>query len=154
MTMFTLLRRRHRDSRGQSLVEFSLVLIPFLFLLLGIADLGRGIYVNNGVAQAAREIARVTSVHPCTGSPCTLGTSPETAGVVATQKGLVPGLADPAASIAFQCTTIADTAQANTSCMSGDFVRVTVSVPFGVATPVLGFIAPRTLSSVSHVQLP
>ena len=56
--------RRGRD-RGQSLVEFSLVLIPFLLILMGIIDLGRGIYTYNGVAQAARELARVTSVHTC-----------------------------------------------------------------------------------------
>jgi hypothetical protein len=32
----------------------------------------------------------VTSVHPCSGTPCTLGTSPETAAVIATQKTMVP----------------------------------------------------------------
>ena len=38
-------------------------LIIFLLLLFGVVDLGRGIYQFNGVSQAAREIARVTSVH-------------------------------------------------------------------------------------------
>ncbi len=51
MTMTTTKRR----DRGQALVEFSLILIPFLWILMGIVDLGRGIYIYNGVNQAARE---------------------------------------------------------------------------------------------------
>lgn len=148
-------RFRHpRDSRGQALVEFSLVLIPFLFLLMGIADLGRGIYAYNGVAEAAREIARVTSVHPCTGSPCTLGNSPETQSVIDTQEGLVPGLAGPGGVIAIQCTDVTDTSLSNTDCQGGEFVRVTVSVPFSPVTPLVGLAGPITLSSVSHIEIP
>ncbi len=50
---------------------------------MGIVDLGRGIYIYNGVNQAARELARVTSVHLCdvNAATCTIGTSPETADV-------------------------------------------------------------------------
>ncbi|MBI3748590.1 MAG: pilus assembly protein [Chloroflexi bacterium] len=149
--------RRHRSGsskRGQALVEFSIVLIPFLFILMGIIDLGRGIYVNNGVSQAAREIARVTSVHPCNSGSCTLGNSTETTAVVNTQKSLVPGLADPTASIVYQCVDIRDQNLSNTACRSGDFVRVTVSVPFRVVTPLLSLAGPFTLASVSHIQLP
>ena len=51
----------------------------FLLLLFGVVDLGRGIYQFNGVSQAAREIARVTSVHRGTACPPTC-TSPETRG--------------------------------------------------------------------------
>ncbi len=147
-------RRSAERSRGQSLVEFSLVLIPFMFLLLGIVDLGRGIYIYNGVGQAAREIARTTSVHSCTGSPCTLGDSPETAATVATQKVLVPGLSDASAVIAYQCVNLLDAAQSNTACVSQEFVRVTVSVQFQVLTPLLGLAGPMTFSSISHIQIP
>lgn len=147
-------RRGSEPSRGQSLVELSLVLIPFMFLLLGIVDLGRGIYIYNGVGQAAREIARTTSVHSCTGSPCTLGNSPETAATVATQKNLVPGLSDATAVIAYQCVDILDAAQSNTACVSQDFVRVTVSVRFQVLTPLLGLAGPMTFNSTSHIQIP
>ena len=89
-------RRRQARSRGQSLVEFSLVVVPFVFIMMGIFDLGRGIYMMNGTAEAAREIARVTSVHsgcPLNAVSCDLGSSTETASVVATQRRLVPGLA-------------------------------------------------------------
>lgn len=78
-------------SRGQALVEFSLALIVFLLLVMGTVDFGVAIYQYNGVSQAAREIARVTSVHP--GIP--LGTDPLIAPVVATQQGLIPGLSAP-----------------------------------------------------------
>ena len=85
---------RRPDERGQALVEFSLAIIVFLMLLMGVFDLGMGIYKFNGVSQAAREIARAASVHPCTNpDACTLGDSAEVAAVVATQKALVPGLA-------------------------------------------------------------
>lgn len=141
-------------SRGQALVEFSLVLVPFLFILMGIADLGRGIYTYNGVAEAAREIARATSVHPCSGSPCTLGNSSQTQAVIVTQEGLVPGLGGPGSIINIQCTDVTDASLSNTSCGPGDFVRVTVSVPFSPATPFSGVLGPITLSSTSHIEIP
>ncbi len=140
------MRRVHRDRRGQGLVEFSLILIPFLMLMMGVFDLGRGIYANNAVAQAAREIARVTSVHP----GATIGGSVETADAIATQRRIVLGLSDPAASITFSCTDMSGTAA---DCEPGNFVRVQVSVPFQVLTPLLSMVAPSTLSSTSHVQI-
>ena len=92
------IRRRKTRSRGQALVEFSLVIIPFVFIMMGIFDLGRGIYMMNGTAQAAREIARVASVHSgCPqGSPdtCDMGLSTEIANVVATQRRMLPGHVD------------------------------------------------------------
>jgi hypothetical protein len=121
---------------------------------MGIVDLGRGIYTNNAVAEAAREIARVTSVHPCTGSPCTLGNSPETLGVVNTQRALVPAFDGSAATLAIQCVDLADTTRDNNDCRPSQFVRVTVTVPFRVVTPLLGSLGPFTLSSISHIELP
>jgi hypothetical protein len=56
------LRRRLRTRRGQSLVEFALILPLFLILLLGILDLGRGVAAYNSVANAARSAARVAIV--------------------------------------------------------------------------------------------
>jgi Flp pilus assembly protein TadG len=52
-------RRRHR---GQGLVEFSLVIVPFLLILFGIIDVGRLVYLNSTLSQAAREGARLGSV--------------------------------------------------------------------------------------------
>ena len=155
MTTLQTTSRRDRG-RGQALVEFSLVLIPFLLILMGIFDLGRGIYMNNGVSEAAREIARVTSVHTCKTSPCTLGNSLETAAVIAVQKGLVPGLGSAASSITYTCTSISDQTIVPTAgaCPSGYFVKVTVTVPYQPITPLLSMVAPSTLSSTAHIQVP
>lgn len=56
------LRRRHPRSPGQSLVEFALVLPVFLFMLFGLIDVGRFVYLNSTLSQAAREGARLGSV--------------------------------------------------------------------------------------------
>lgn len=150
---------RHRmrgpeQERGQALVEFSLVLIPFLLILMAIVDGGRAIFIYNGASQAAREVARVTSVYPCDPANCTLGNHAKTLAVIATQKRLVPGLAAPGATIALQCTDMVDANISNADCRSGDFVRVSVSIPFAVLTPVINMFAPSALSSTTHIQLP
>jgi Flp pilus assembly protein TadG len=156
----TALRRsgaRHTNhQRGQALVEFSLALIPFLLILMGIFDLGRGIYMNNGVSEAAREIARATAVHPCDTSSCSLGNSTETLAVIGTQKGLIPGMGSPSSSVTFACTTVSDVVvvPANSPCDSGDYVRVTVQVPFSVLTPILSMVTPSTLQATAHIQVP
>ena len=150
------MRRVRRRDRGQALVEFSLVLIPFLWILMGIVDLGRGIYIYNGVNQAARELARVTSVHTCDESAptCTIGTSAETAAVAATQANLVPGLGGAGSTVAYACTTVTDAALSPVDCPSDSFVRVTVTVPFSAVTPFLGGFLPSSLSSASHIEIP
>lgn len=145
---------RSEQDRGQALVEFSLVLIPFLVILMAIVDGGRALYMYNGASQSAREVARVTSVYPCDPSNCVLGNHTKTQEVIATQKRLVPGLAGPGASIVLQCTDMVDASLSNTDCRSGDFVRVSVTIPYSVITPVINMFAPSTLSSTTHIQLP
>lgn len=51
----------HRDAstRGQTLVEFALILPIFILLLVGIFDFGRAIYGYNTVSNAAHEAVRV-----------------------------------------------------------------------------------------------
>ena len=154
----TMTANKRRD-RGQALVEFSLILVPFLWILMGIVDLGRGIYVYNGVNQAARELARVTSVHQCGGGPsCPLGTSSETAQVFGTHQNLVPGFGGAGSTVTYACTDVTDATVTdlypNGACPSRQFVRVSVSVPFAAVTPFLGGFLPSSLSSASHVQVP
>ena len=55
--------RRDRRSRGQSLVEFSLVIPIFLLLLIAVFDLGRGVFAYNTLTNAAREGARMAIVN-------------------------------------------------------------------------------------------
>ncbi|MBD0324114.1 MAG: pilus assembly protein [Aldersonia sp.] len=127
------------------------MLVPFLLLLLGLADMGRGVYTYNAVAQAAREIARVSSVHPydlC----CVPGTSAEAVQVKTTQKQLVPGLTD--SGILVECVDLSDVPITSRGCRGGDFIRVTVTAPFSPVTPLLGQLGPFSLRSISHLQLP
>lgn len=46
------------DQRGQSLVEFALSSVVLLLLVGGLVDIGRGIYLSESLANAAREGAR------------------------------------------------------------------------------------------------
>jgi len=147
-------RRVRRGGRGQALVEFSLALIPFLLIVMGIFDLGRAIYMSNGINEAAREIARTTAVHLCQPGSCTLGNSAETAASINTQKNLVPGLGGPSSSITFTCTDVSDATLSTSDCQGYQFVKVTVSVPFSALTPILSMIAPSTLSATAHVEVP
>jgi Flp pilus assembly protein TadG len=53
---------RRGGGRGQSLVEFALVLPVFLFMLFALIDVGRFVYLSSTLSQAAREGARLGSV--------------------------------------------------------------------------------------------
>ena len=147
--MSALVRRLRptREARGQALVEFSLAIIVFLVMVVGIFDLGRGVFAYNGVAEASREIARVTAVHP--GDP--VGTSAETVDRIAVQKALVPGMGTPA----FACTDLYGSSLTlnGSDCGSGDFVKVTVTAPYRPMS-LLGFGTTFNLASSSSVKIP
>jgi hypothetical protein len=135
--------RRYRTA-GQSTVEFALSVIVFVTLLCGVFDLGRGVYQNNGLAQAARELARVTSVH--IGTP--LGNSTETLAVLETQRRLVPALQDPT----YACIDI-DGSAITSTCKSGDWVKVTIHAVYRPVTPLLGLAGNFDFQSSSSVEI-
>ena len=136
---------QRRTERGQALVEFALAIPIFILMLVAVFDLGRGVYAYNGVSEAAREIARITSTH--VGNP--IGTSAATLDRVAVQRGLTPGMGTPT----FGCTDLYGNAVAAADCTAGDYVKVTVTANY---TPLstLGMVGPVTLSSTSSVQVP
>ena len=143
-------RDRGVSGRGQTLAEFAIALPVFLFILMAIFDFGRAIYMYNGVSEAARELARATSVHRCGGSPCTLGSSAETTAVLATQQKLIPGLQAPT----FSCVDIDGSAiNSATTCLPGNQVRVQIAARYSPITPILGFIGTFDLSSTSSVSI-
>lgn len=55
--------RRMRDDRGQSLVEFALVIPIFLLIVTGLIDVARAVWQENTLAYAAREGTRYAIVH-------------------------------------------------------------------------------------------
>ena len=67
--IFVLLRRTFGrppagSSRGQTMVEAAIVLPMFVLLMLGLFDLGRVVYAQHTLNQAAREAARKGVVEP------------------------------------------------------------------------------------------
>jgi Flp pilus assembly protein TadG len=58
-----LLRPHRRRGAGQGLVEFALVLPVFVFVLVALFDLGRGVFAFNTITNAAREGARLAIVN-------------------------------------------------------------------------------------------
>ena len=139
---------RRKRERGQALVEFSLTIIVFLVLLMDIVDLGRGIYLVNGVSEAAREIARVASVHPGT----TFGSSAQISAVVGSQKGIIPNLGNPT----FGCVDIdgSDGFTDAGACPKGAQVTVSIVAPYAPVTPLMGLIGTWNLHSTSSVRMP
>ena len=145
---------RRRRSGGQGLVEFSLTIIVFLVILMGVVDFGMAIYKFNGVSQAAREIARVTSVHPCA-TPGALTCSPgnsmsaETQEVINVQKGLVPGLEDPT----FKCIDQTGVQKPGACDFSQDSVQVEIEAPYRPITPLLGLTGQWDMKGSSSAQI-
>lgn len=142
-----LARHRTDAARGQALVEFAMTVVLFILLVMGVLDFGRAIFMYNGLSQASRELARVTSVHP--GTP--LGTSAQTAAVIADQESLVPDLDVTAAD--FSCEDV-DGDPVTTACLTGNWVRVDLSASYTPVTPMLTFILGTIdLQSSSSVQI-
>ena len=138
-----------RDPGGQALVEFSLTLIIFLVLVMGVFDFGRAIYQYNGVSQAAREIARVTAAHPGTDFTIDAGRSSQTQAVIQTQKGLIPNLRDPD----MECVEIDGTVVTG-HCIEGKWIQVRISATYTPITPILGLTGTWDFfSSSTSVQL-
>jgi Flp pilus assembly protein TadG len=135
---------RHRGD-GQALVEFSLSIGAFLVLIIAIVDVGRAMYVHNGLSEAAREIARRTIVYP----GVNLGSSAESQSVVATQQTLVPGMTTPT----FLCVDVMGDPSGHVPCTRGDYVRVTVTAPYEPSV-FLGMAGPITLRSSASMQIP
>ena len=159
MKTFTNARKPgHR--RGQALVEFSLAITVFVFMLMAIFDFGRAIFAYNGVSEAAREIARRAAVWPYAGLASTveLGSSPQVAATIETQQSLVPGMhAMAKGSPDFECVDINGNLSPNVNCSTGtykDYVRVTVSADYYPITPLLGFNGPITLTATSTASFP
>jgi Flp pilus assembly protein TadG len=60
-------RKTRKTEKGQSLVEFALVIPLLLLLVIGIFEFGRAWMTKNVMTGAAREAARMAAVSPPTG---------------------------------------------------------------------------------------
>ena len=136
---------RHAATDGQAVVEFSLAILVFLMMVIGLFDFGRAVYMYNGVSEAAREIARQTIVHP----GLVLGASTETQAAISVQKRLVPGMATPT----FACVDVSGAAVPDSPCQSGDYVRVTATANYKPVS-LLGMLPQVNLTSSASMLVP
>jgi Flp pilus assembly protein TadG len=120
--------------RGQSLVEFALLLPVFLVLLGTAIDAGRLYFGYVQITNAAKEGALFGASKPqcttATGAGCT---NPDNIAWRVNQEA--PGTTG--LTIAQRCTSpVGAVRAAMTACAEGDSITVTVSQPFGLITPI------------------
>ena len=151
------MRARGRE-RGQTLVEFALIMPIFLLGVFGLIDGSRLVYMSSTLSQAAREGARQGSVEAswissaegscgATGGPiCPADVDTFEAHVVAAvNRMMVPFGSVPSASVAIRCDATTPpsgdwTGQSCSSPTSGGVVSVRVKYTFMALTPVVGQI--------------
>lgn len=111
--------RGRRRTRGQSLVEFALVVPIFLLLLCGILDFGVVLYSRMTVINAAREGARVATL------------------MAGESVGDITSKARDTANNAAGGLDVSTSVSCENSCKAGAFVTVTVSHDHRVFFPLL-----------------
>lgn len=135
---------RRRRSRGQSLVEFALILPVFILLLVGLFDVGRAVYGYNTVSNASREAARVAIVDQ------TLATIK----AQAVQRSVSLGVTAADVDVAFRNQDLSNTAPCNSvPVATGCIAEVTVNYSYSPATPIIGNII-GTLNIASTARMP
>jgi Flp pilus assembly protein TadG len=142
--MATKSLRRARSRRGQALVEFALVIPVFIFLVMGIFDLGRAVYANSTISNAAREGARIAIVD----QTCSHITSEATRQSVALANVTVTAdFRTPAGAVLATCPTTAARA-------IGDIATVRVNYAFTAATPFISnLLGTLNLSATSKFAI-
>jgi len=90
-----MFRRNRREHGGSTLVEFTLVGIPMIFLLVSTFEAARGMWIYHTLAYAVKEGTRYASVHgqTCSIAPnaCTVTVAQVAQTVANASAGLLPG---------------------------------------------------------------
>ena len=144
--------KRRSASRGQSLVEFALVLPLFIVLVFGVIDGGRAIFAFNQMSQIARSVARTAST-ACFQSPtpCDATTGPISAAIADASVGLQAPL-----TVTVTCINPATGVAPNQStdfCKIGYIVRVRTAQSFSLLTPVASSFGPVTVGSSTEQEI-
>jgi Flp pilus assembly protein TadG len=152
--MRRLVRRPDEQPRGQTLVEFALIVPVFILILVGLFDLGRGVYAFNTISNASREGVRIAIVdQDCTfienqaiQRAVSLGVTPSNVDVYVWDPSAADAGDFSAASASthrMPCGSSSGTAQCPQSSTSaqillGCVIEVTVHYQFNAATPIIG----------------
>lgn len=144
-----MMSTRKRDdgtrSRGQALVEFAIAAPVVFLILLGLFDAGRLVFINNELAEAAREGARWGAVQ---GRAAAEANGDDTAVTDEVASRIVVA---PAPAITLSCT---DLGGAGGACGSGDLLTINVSSAVSPITPIIGDImGPLVLTSESQMTV-
>ena len=154
--LVTLVQRpcssRQPRERGQSLVEFALVLPVFMLLVFGILDGGRAIVAYNDVAQSTRNVARVASVS-CfdTATRCSTASGTPIGDAMDAQIGT-------SGPITWTVSCIDPTTGLTaTNCTAGDIVRVRADASVTLVTPLIaqalgGTVAVNATSEATVIE--
>lgn len=134
--------RRSRHPRGQSLVEFALVLPIILVLIAGAIDVGRLFYGYVTIENAAKEGAFYGATDPTCDTSKVGCTDPKN---VAWRLGQdLSGLTGTSSSV--RCLSPSGTVKATSTCAEGDTYEVSVVYPFGLITPIASSIVGNSLT--------
>lgn len=117
---------KNRADRGQSLVEFAIVVPIFILVLVGLFDIGRAVWNYSTVANAAREAARVAVVNQ----------DPDAVRTAAKEAGSGLGLEDADITLG-ECF------------LQECLYSVTVDFDYTPSTPLIGNLFDPTLSSTA-----
>jgi Flp pilus assembly protein TadG len=129
---------RRSDARGQSLVEFALVLPIFILVLMGLFDLGRGVYAYNTLSNASREAARVAIVNQ----------TPAAIQAEAVKQAVGLGITGADVTITYAANGTPCASPYGLSCIAS----VTVTYQFTAATPVIGqIVGPFPISGTTEM---
>jgi Flp pilus assembly protein TadG len=132
---------RRLSERGQTAVEFALVIPVMLLFLLGVFEVGRTYFNNETLSTAARDGARAGAIH--TGATDAV----IKADVVAAVKANAVGLNLSNIVVTPTCPGPPDTT--GNSCLQNSIIDVVVTYPYHIG--VLSFAASGTLTA--HTQL-
>jgi len=115
--------RRRQSNRGQSLLEFAIILPVLLVIVAGVLDIGRLYFSYVAVTDAASEGVAYAATHP-TNESLIVARARDASNMTADESEIV-----------FQCPTCPAVG-------SGDTVTVTVTYSFTLATPIVNAIVP------------
>ena len=139
-------RARSSRIRGQSVVEFALIVPILLLILAGAIDLGRAFYAYVAVENAAKEGALYGARHPL----CVDSATCPTGSVTSIVQGEASNLA---LTTTVACRTPAGAlVQPINDCVNGDLYVVNVTHSFRLVTPILGDLMASTLTLAATSQ--
>lgn len=149
-----------RRSTGQALAELALVVPLFFALVFGVIDIGRVIWANDVVGNAAREGARYASVHAGTVGTNTVVATPDQ--IREHTKGfVVAGGVGTTVFVCFSSVKIAshkegcsgDASEAGAAYQRGNLVHVTVVSQVPILTGTLIGLGDFTVTGESVVLI-